>query len=41
MEELFADSDSERAKRAMTAMLAMGKLDVAALQRAADGVPAS
>ena len=38
MEELFADPDPERAYRAMQAMLKMGKLDVAALQRAADGV---
>ena len=37
MEELFNDPDSERAVRAMTAMLGMGKLDVAALQAAADG----
>ena len=40
MEELFADPDPERARRAMEAMLKMGKLDVAALHRAADGVPA-
>ncbi len=38
MEELFADPDPERAQRAMQAMLKMGKLDVAALRRAADGV---
>ena len=38
MEELFADPDPERARRAMEAMLGMGKLDMAALQRAADGV---
>jgi predicted 3-demethylubiquinone-9 3-methyltransferase (glyoxalase superfamily) len=37
MEALFADPDPERARRAMAAMLKMGKLDVAALQRAADG----
>jgi predicted 3-demethylubiquinone-9 3-methyltransferase (glyoxalase superfamily) len=37
MEELFADSDPERAKRATEAMLEMRKLDIAALQRAADG----
>jgi predicted 3-demethylubiquinone-9 3-methyltransferase (glyoxalase superfamily) len=37
MEELFADSDPERPKRAMEAMLQMRKLDIAALQRAADG----
>jgi len=40
MEEVFADSDPERAKRAMEAMLKMGKLDIAALRSAADGVPA-
>jgi predicted 3-demethylubiquinone-9 3-methyltransferase (glyoxalase superfamily) len=38
MEELLNDPDSERAVRAMTAMLGMTKLDVAALQAAADGV---
>ena len=36
MEELFADPDQERARRAMEAMLKMKKLDVAALRRAAD-----
>ena len=41
VEELFADSDQERAQRAMQAMLKMGKLDVAALRSAADGVPAT
>ena len=41
MEELFADPDPKRAERAMQAMLGMGKLDIAALQNAADGVPAS
>jgi len=40
MEELFADPDPERAKRAMQAMLGMRKLDVDALRRAAEGVPA-
>jgi predicted 3-demethylubiquinone-9 3-methyltransferase (glyoxalase superfamily) len=40
MEELFSDPDPERANRAMQAMLAMKKLDIAALQSAADGVPA-
>lgn len=39
MDELFADPDRSRAERAMRAMLKMGKLDVAALQRAADGEP--
>jgi predicted 3-demethylubiquinone-9 3-methyltransferase (glyoxalase superfamily) len=41
MEELFASEDPERASRAMAAMLKMGKLDIAALRAAADGVPAS
>jgi predicted 3-demethylubiquinone-9 3-methyltransferase (glyoxalase superfamily) len=41
MEELFTDPDQERAQRAMEAMLKMGKLDIAALRRAADGVPAT
>ena len=40
MEELFADPDSEKARRAMQAMLGMRKLDVAALRAAAEGVPA-
>ncbi|MDW5598376.1 VOC family protein [Conexibacter stalactiti] len=39
MDALFADPDKSRAERAMRAMLKMGKLDVAALQRAADGEP--
>ncbi len=38
MEEIFADPDPERARRAMAAMLQMRKLDIAALQSAADGV---
>jgi len=37
MEELFADPDPERARRAMEAMLGMRKLDIAALRRAAEG----
>jgi predicted 3-demethylubiquinone-9 3-methyltransferase (glyoxalase superfamily) len=37
MEELFADEDKSRAERAMKAMLQMGKLDIGALRRAADG----
>jgi predicted 3-demethylubiquinone-9 3-methyltransferase (glyoxalase superfamily) len=41
MEEFLADPDRQRASRAMAAMLKMSKLDVAALQRAADGVTAS
>ena len=40
MEELFADPDPERAQRAMQAMLAMGKIDIAKLHSAADDVPA-
>jgi predicted 3-demethylubiquinone-9 3-methyltransferase (glyoxalase superfamily) len=35
MEELFADPDKGRAERAMKALLDMGKLDIAALRRAA------
>jgi predicted 3-demethylubiquinone-9 3-methyltransferase (glyoxalase superfamily) len=41
MEELFTDPDRERAQRAMQAMLGMGKIDIAALRNAADGVPAA
>jgi len=41
MEELFADPDPKRAERAMAAMLGMGKLDIAALRSAADGVAAT
>ncbi|MEY2404234.1 MAG: hypothetical protein QOD38_1785 [Acidimicrobiaceae bacterium] len=37
MDELFTDPDPARADRAMKAMLGMRKLDVAALQAAADG----
>ena len=41
MDEFFApDVDPQRARRAMEAMFTMGKIDIAALQRAADGVPA-
>ena len=39
MDELFADPDKDRAKRAMEAMLAMRKIEIAALRSAADGVP--
>jgi predicted 3-demethylubiquinone-9 3-methyltransferase (glyoxalase superfamily) len=39
MEEVFA-GDPERAERAMKAMLGMVKLDIAALEAAADGEPA-
>jgi predicted 3-demethylubiquinone-9 3-methyltransferase (glyoxalase superfamily) len=37
LNELLSDKDPKRAKRAMEAMLKMKKIDVAALQRAADG----
>jgi predicted 3-demethylubiquinone-9 3-methyltransferase (glyoxalase superfamily) len=40
MDEVFADPDEDRAKRAMEAMLGMRKIDIAALRAAADGVPA-
>jgi hypothetical protein len=40
MDELFSGADPERARRAFEAMQQMKKLDVAALQSAADGVPA-
>jgi predicted 3-demethylubiquinone-9 3-methyltransferase (glyoxalase superfamily) len=36
LNELTADPDPDRARRAMEAMLAMGKIDIAALERAAD-----
>jgi len=38
MDELFADADPARARRAMEAMMTMRKLDIAELRRAADGV---
>jgi predicted 3-demethylubiquinone-9 3-methyltransferase (glyoxalase superfamily) len=41
IEEMLNDSDPDRATRAMQAILGMSKIDIAALQRAADGVPAS
>jgi predicted 3-demethylubiquinone-9 3-methyltransferase (glyoxalase superfamily) len=41
MDELFSDPDPAKAQRAMQAMLQMGKLDIAALRSAAEGVPAS
>jgi len=41
MAALINDDDPQRASRAMAAMLKMGKIDVAALYSAADGVPAS
>ena len=37
MDELFADATSDGARRVTTAMMAMKKLDVAALRRARDG----
>jgi predicted 3-demethylubiquinone-9 3-methyltransferase (glyoxalase superfamily) len=37
MEEALNDPDSERAQRAMKAMLGMVKIDIAALKAAADG----
>ncbi len=40
MDEILADPDPGRARRAMEAMFTMRKLDVAALRRAADQVPA-
>ncbi len=36
MDELFSDADPERARRAMEAMLKMGKIEVEELRRAAD-----
>jgi predicted 3-demethylubiquinone-9 3-methyltransferase (glyoxalase superfamily) len=41
MDEVFSDADPKRAERAMQAMFAMTKLDIAALRAAADGVPVS
>lgn len=41
MDALLSDPDPARAARAMQAMFGMRKLDVAALQAAADGVPAA
>jgi predicted 3-demethylubiquinone-9 3-methyltransferase (glyoxalase superfamily) len=40
MYELIADSDPERAQRAIAAMLQMGKIEIADLERAADGAAA-
>ena len=37
LHELLADADPARSRRAMEAMLRMGKLDIAELERAADG----
>jgi predicted 3-demethylubiquinone-9 3-methyltransferase (glyoxalase superfamily) len=41
MDEMLSGPDQDRAKRAMEAILKMRKIDVAALQSAADGVPAA
>jgi predicted 3-demethylubiquinone-9 3-methyltransferase (glyoxalase superfamily) len=41
MDDVFSDPDPAKAERAMRAMLSMRKIDVAALQAAADGVPAA
>jgi predicted 3-demethylubiquinone-9 3-methyltransferase (glyoxalase superfamily) len=38
LEELLRDPDPERARRAMEAMMKMVKIDIAALERAADGL---
>jgi predicted 3-demethylubiquinone-9 3-methyltransferase (glyoxalase superfamily) len=38
MDQVFSDPDPERANRAMQAMLGMQKIDMAALQAAADAV---
>jgi predicted 3-demethylubiquinone-9 3-methyltransferase (glyoxalase superfamily) len=40
LQELIDDPDPGRAQRAMQAMLGMRKMDIAELERAADGVPA-
>jgi predicted 3-demethylubiquinone-9 3-methyltransferase (glyoxalase superfamily) len=40
MDAALSDPDPERARRSMEAMLKMGKIDVAALRAAADGVAA-
>lgn len=39
LQELLSDPDGARRSRAMQAMLGMGKLDLEAMRRAADGVP--
>jgi predicted 3-demethylubiquinone-9 3-methyltransferase (glyoxalase superfamily) len=41
MDEVFNHPDPERARRGMEAMLKMGKIDIAALNAAVEGVPAS
>ena len=40
MDAVFSDPDKAKAERAFQAMMGMKKLDIAALQAAADGVPA-
>jgi predicted 3-demethylubiquinone-9 3-methyltransferase (glyoxalase superfamily) len=40
MQEMLMSADRPAARRAMDAMLPMGKLDVAKLREAFDGVPA-
>ena len=40
LEELLGDPDREKAQRVMAEMLKMGKIEVAELERAAEGVPA-
>jgi predicted 3-demethylubiquinone-9 3-methyltransferase (glyoxalase superfamily) len=37
LHELTSDRDPDRARRAMEALLRMGKIDIAELERAADG----
>lgn len=39
MGEMMESSDTEKASRAMNAMLQMQKIDVAALKRAYEGAP--
>lgn len=41
IEEVFSDTDPERAERAMKALLRMGKIDLAALRSAAEGTSTS
>ncbi len=41
MDELFSDPDKSKAERAMRAMFEMKKLDIAALEAAAEGAPAA
>ena len=39
MGQLLGDPDPARGQRAMTAMFGMGKIDLAAMKAAADGLP--